>query len=384
MATKMATGNMKAMWVLLLSVTVVTALAPSAAAGQFKKPVYYELNGGPYQIISADFNNDGNLDLAVAQLANSMVGILLGKGNGSFQSALYFTAPNAVALAAGDFNGDHKLDLAVVESGGTGNGALGIFLGDGRGNFHKSVTYKLGPASAAVAVADFNGDGHLDIVVTNAGTNGNGSVMVFFGRGDGTFKAPTTYRLDQYPNVVATADLNGDHYPDLVVAQNIGSVTVLTNDGRGGFKKQRTYGATSGADGIAIADFRNKGILDLAVTGTPNTVAILLGNGDGTFGTATGYSTQVGNGYAQAVVAADFGGGGKIDLAVECTGNASALLYGNGDGTFQSPVPIKTRENGGYSLIFGDFNKDGALDLAMDALGSGDRVKSVAVLINAH
>jgi len=368
----------------LLVLVGLTAVAPSAAAGQFKKPVYYKLNGGPYQIISADFNHDGNLDLAVAQLADSSVGILLGKGNGTFHSAQYFTAPNAVALAAGDFNGDGKLDLAVVESGGTGNGALGIFLGDGKGNFHHSVSYKLGLASGSVAAADFDGDGHLDIAVTNAGANGNGSVMVFFGRGDGTFKAPTTYRLSQYPNVVATADLNGDHYPDLVVAQNIGSVTVLTNDGRGGFKKQRTYGATSGADGIAIADFRNTGILDLAVTGTPNTVAVLLGNGDGTFGTATGYSTQVGNGYAQAVVAAHFGGGGKIDLAVECTGNASALLYGNGDGTFQSPVPIKTRENGGYSLTVGDFNKDGFQDLAMDALGSGDRVSSIAVLINTQ
>jgi hypothetical protein len=84
----MATGNMKAMWALLLSVTVVTALAPGAEAGQFRKPVYYKLNGDPYQIISADFNNDGNLDLAVVQL--SMVGILLGKGNGTFRSAQYF------------------------------------------------------------------------------------------------------------------------------------------------------------------------------------------------------------------------------------------------------------------------------------------------------
>jgi len=369
----------------LLVLAGLTAVVPGAVAGQFKKPVYYQLNGDPYQIISADFNNDGNLDVAVAQLTatGGTVGVLLGKGNGTFHAARYFTAPNAIALAAGDFNGDGKLDLAVVETGGTGDGALAIFLGDGKGNFRKSARYRLGPASVAVAVADLDGDGHLDIVAINGGVKGNGSVEVFFGKGDGTFKAPKTYKLGAYPDFVATADLNGDHHPDLVVAQNLGSVTVFINDGRGGFKEQRTYGAANGADGIAIADFRNDGILDLAVSASPNTVAVLLGNGDGTFGTATGYSTQVGNGYARAVVAADFRLDGRVDLAVECDGNASAFLYGNGDGTFQAAIPIKTRIGGGVSLTAGDFNKDGFPDLAMDAIGTRRRV-SIAVLINGQ
>jgi hypothetical protein len=211
-----------------------------------------------------------------------------------------------------------------------------------------------------------------------------GEITIRQPQGDGTFKAPKTYKEGEYPDFSATADLNGDHHPDLVVAENLGSVTVLINDGHGGFKKQRTYAAASGANGIAIADFRHNGILDLAVSASPNTVAVLLGNGDGTFGTATRYSTQVGNGTANAVVAADFNRDGKLDLAVECDNGPSALLYGNGDGTFQPAVPIKTRENGGFSLTIGDFNEDGFPDLAMDALGSGDRVSSVAVLINTQ
>src|SRR5271155_2223215 len=144
----------------LLVLAGLAAAAPNTLAGQFKKPVYYELNGDPYQIVSADFNGDGKLDLAVVQL--SMVGILLGKGNGTFHSARYFSAPGAVALAAGDFNGDGHQDLAVVEYGGTGQSALGIFLGDGKGNFRNKATYELGVESLSVAVADFNGDGHLD------------------------------------------------------------------------------------------------------------------------------------------------------------------------------------------------------------------------------
>jgi len=369
----------------LLVLAGLTAVVPGAVAGQFKKPVYYQLNGDPYQIISADFNNDGNLDVAVAQLTatGGTVGVLLGKGNGTFHAARYFTAPNAIALAAGDFNGDGKLDLAVVETGGTGDGALAILLGDGKGNFRKSARYRLGPASVAVAVADLDGDGHLDIVAINGGVKGNGSVEVFFGKGDGTFKAPKTYKLGAYPDFVATADLNGDHHPDLVVAQNLGSVTVFINDGRGGFKEQRTYGAANGADGIAIADLRNNGILDLAMSAT-DAVAVLLGNGDGTFGTATLYSINVGNGGGNAVVAADFRGDGKVDLAVERGNGPSALLYGNGDGTFQAAIPIKTRENGGNSLTVGDFNKDGLPDLAMDAVSLPNRFAGVAVLINGQ
>ena len=272
----------------------------------------------------------------------------------------------------------------MVESGGTGDGALAIFLGDGKGNFRKSARYKLGPASGAVAVADFNGDGHLDIAATNAGVNGvGGSVMVFFGRGNGTFHAPEVYKFDGYLDAIATADLNGDHHPDIVAAADgSGYVTVLINDSRGGFKSQRTYNAAPGADGIAIADFRHNGTLDLAVSGS-HAVAVLLGNGDGTFGRATLYSTDVGTGDAFAVVAADFRGDGKLDLAVERDNGPSALLYGNGDGTFQTPVAIKTRIGGGFSLTVGDFNKDGFPDLAMDALGTRDRL-SVAVLIDAQ
>src|SRR5271170_715979 len=118
------------------------AVAPDAAAGQFKKPVYYNV-GSLDRIISADFNGNGYLDLAGADFFSGQVGILLGKGNGTFNPARYFSAPGAIALAAGDFDGDGHLDLAVVEYGGTGHSALGVFLGDGKGNFHNSATYTL-------------------------------------------------------------------------------------------------------------------------------------------------------------------------------------------------------------------------------------------------
>ena len=385
---KMATGNMKAMWALLLTVTVVTAVAPSAAAGQFKKPVYYQLNDTLDRVISADFTNDGNLDLTVAGFFSGQVAVLLGRGNGTFHSAQYFSAPGAFALAAGDFNGDHNLDLAVVEYGGTGNSALGIFLGDGKGNFRESATYTLGIESYSVAVADFDGDGHLDVAVANGfgyGKQGqDGSLMVFLGRGDGTFKSPANYKLPNRPCAVATGDLNGDHYPDIVVAEcNSDSAAVLMNDGHGKFKRTHTYGVGAGPNDVVIQDLGN-GTLDLVLSDPAGgSVAVLLGNGDGTFGKATLYSTlPLGAGNPFLVVVGDFNRDGNPDIAVAIANGKSgiAILYGDGDGTFQSPIFVAHPTGALAGLALGDFNKDGAPDLAVSAAAPNH----VAVLINTQ
>jgi hypothetical protein len=379
---KMATGNMKAMWALLLTVIVVTALAPTAAAGQFKKPVYYQSDGNVWGIVAADFNHDGILDLAFTDLYQ--VGIMLGKRDGTFEAARYFGAPNALRLAVGDFNGDHNLDLAVVESAGTGNSSLGIFLGDGQGNFKSAGTYELGVESTSLAVADFNGDGRLDVAVTSRlgyGKNGYvGSILVFFGKGDGTFGKPDTYWLGGQPYAVAAGDFNRDGHPDLAVVQFGGrSVSIFINDGNGKFTHTRTYKCGGEGDYVAIADLRHDGKLDLIISaGGAGEIAVLLGNGDGTFGNASFYTTEpLGQG-PQGVAIADFRGGNR-DIAVVLSNGYPGLFYGNGDGTFQPAVHITGVDYRGYALTAGDFKKGGRPDLAVVAISKG-----IAVLINAQ
>src|SRR5579872_6255601 len=99
---------------LLLALAVLAMAANSAAARQFKKPVYYKTSDNVWGMATADFNHDGKLDLAFAEFFTGQVGIMLGNGNGAFQSPRYFSVPGALQLAVGDFNGDNILDLAVV------------------------------------------------------------------------------------------------------------------------------------------------------------------------------------------------------------------------------------------------------------------------------
>jgi len=369
--------------ILLLALAGFTVLAQTALAGQFKRPVYYAAPGLPWALVTSDFNRDGNLDLAVADFGNQFVGTLLGKGDGSFRHGHSFSISpySPVALAVGDFDGDGTPDLAVVEYNGPTDGKLGIFLGNGDGAFHKSAEYSLGYEPLSAAVADFNGDGHLDVAVTNEGVNGKGSVMVFFGNGDGTFQKPTIYNLSAYPDSVAAGDLNGDGRPDLAVAEADVGVAILLNKGDGKFGKPVVYPVRpASVANVVIAEVNHDSYPDLVVA-TFQAVGVLLGKGGGKFGRAAIYSTSsiTQESSPAAVIVADFNADGNPDIAAVLFEADSALLYGKGNGTFKPVVPVKLRNPGGTALVAADFNGDHAPDLAIV-----ENFGYVAVLLNSQ
>jgi hypothetical protein len=226
--------------------------------GTFQAAVTYDSGGQyAYAIAVADVNSDGKPDLQVANWSSSSVGVLLGNGDGTFQAAVTYDSggQRTASIAVADVNGDGKLDLIVgnqCPSGSSCNltkdGNVGVLLGNGDGTFQTAMPYDAGGQGAlSVAVADVNGDGNADIVVANCsgsgcddGSGGNGTAVVLLGNGDGTFQAGAPYGSGgDDASSVAIADVNGDGKPDLLVTNQCassnncdnGTVGVLINIG---------------------------------------------------------------------------------------------------------------------------------------------------------
>ena len=305
--------------------------------GTFQPAVQYGVGESPFGIVAGDFNGDGHVDLAVA--SGVEVSVLLGNGDGTFQTQVtYAVGSSPGGLVAGDFNGDRKLDLAVVNRG---SNDVSVLLGNGDGTFQPQVTYAMGPGPESIVAGDFNGDGRLDL----ATMHDNGTVSVLLDNGDGTFQplSRPTNAVGLSPAAIVAGDFNADGKLDLAVVNSVSNdVSVLLGNGDGTFQPQVTYAVGLGPSAIVAGDLNGDGRTDLAVTGydpltNAGEVSILLGNGDGTFQPQVSYTVGAGAG---AIVAGDFNGDGRTDLAV--TGNdpltyagVVSVLLGNGDGTFQ-------------------------------------------------
>ena len=278
-------------------------------------------------MIAGDFNGDGKIDLITGQTESKDLSVLLGNGDGTFQKAVSYPAGGAVGgIVAADFNGDGKLDLAVSNQS---PGSLSILLGHGDGTFGAASTQSLGMALVGITAADFNGDGKLDLAIAD----NNSTVWLLLGAGDGTFGTPQSIALTGTLVGIASGDFNRDKHADLAVANlNAASVYVLLGKGDGTFQPATSLAAGRGAFAVTLGDFNSDGKLDIAVANNfevplQNDVSLLLGNGDGTF--AAAIPLGAGNN-AVGVVAADFTGNGKLDLAVANNGSPFASLLING------------------------------------------------------
>jgi FG-GAP-like repeat len=334
-----------------------------------------------FAVVTADFNGDGKLDLAVTGTNdpqnNPLVSILLGNGDGTFQSPVTYPisfSPGIIApMTTGDFNGDGKLDLAAGHS---------VLLGNGDGTFQPAIslpTQYVPSSSDLFVVGDFNGDGKLDLVALEQSV---GDLLVMLGNGNGTFTALTPISVTEDCNTVtgstcliynalSAADFNGDGVLDLVVAftplprdtgpVGSGTIAVYLGNGDGTFQTPVLTNAGPPQDyenlyQIAAADFNGDGKQD--VFGAVNSEgAVSLGEGNGMFNfSANGFSLAELLPYEPAFTG-DFNADGKLDVATD-----SNIALGNGDGTFQTP-PIAL--SGVNFQVAGDFNGDGRLDFVV-------------------
>ena len=329
--------------------------------------------GTPQAVAAADFDNNGVMDLVVANSSTNTVGVLLGNGAGSFAPAVsYPSGAQPAAVAVGDFNNDGKPDIAIVNRQ---DNTISVLIGTGSGAFLVAGTYPTGNGPDAIALADFDGDGNLDAAVTNLADN---TVSILLGNGNGSFNAHVDYPAGASPAALVAGDFNADGNLDLAVANDFinGTVSVLLGNGDGTLQPPVAY-ATGDSVALAAADFNGDGILDLAaVNETAQSLSVLLGNGDGTFQPSLMKLLEL---QPQGLAVGDLNADGTLEVVVVNRGEDSiSILPGYNNGSFGVSMDFDVAA-GPVALALGDFNGDGSLDVATVAAAGN----TISILLQA-
>ena len=327
--------------------------------GHFGAHVDFAAGVGPSFVAIGDLNADGKPDLVVACFNANTISVLLGDGHGAFGTAASFSTgfrPSCVVLR--DLNGDGKLDAVVSDSNASPTEAgISVLLGNGQGGFGARTDFSGMDHPQAIATADLNGDGKLDLAVACPGSS---SVALLFGDGHGVFTlSPTILPTNLFPSDIAIADLDGDGKLDIATA-NYGedTVSVMLGNGLGNFGARQDF--TGGGGSLAVADLNGDGVPDLAVANfTCNAISVLLGTGAAHFHTATVLHSL---GSPGAMATGDLNGDGRLDLAA-ANGNSVSVLLGGAQGFGQHmEYPAGTNA---VSVAIGDLNGDGKPDLVV-------------------
>jgi hypothetical protein len=300
--------------------------------GRFANQAVYAVGANPTYINTGDFNTDGNTDLVVTNSADNTISILLGSenGNGEFSEATTFAVgnyPNAISV--NDFNSDGKPDLAVAN---LNDSTVSILLNDGRGDFSNVTSFNVRSNPKSIDVGDFNNDGKIDLVTQS---KSNATISVLLGDGSGNFSLKDS-DVDYLPYTISVGDFNNDTKSDFVTTNfQANKVSVLLGNGQGGITTQTSFFVGTNPQIVKAVDFNLDGNQDLVTSNySSNNVSVLLGNGIGEFLTQTNFATDAS---PQFVNFGYFNNDGKPDLVtVSGINNTVSVLLNTTESTSTS------------------------------------------------
>ena len=347
----------------------------------FEEPVLHNFHtaeanpafGNTGKLELADLDGDGDLDVVAVVPGDDQLAVFLGDGTGDLAAPMFLVAPSSGVITIADVNGDNVPDL-LTHDGQT----IWLFLGNGDGSFQPHTTTPPVLNPSIIVAEDFDGDGHVDLVVSS----GRWAAISFLaGDGTGSFGSALWYRLG-ISGWIAAGDLDGDGILDIA-----GGPSVVRGNGDGTFQAREDHGFFGNfVSGTTITDLNSDGALDLvAVHHWGGILGVILGNGDGTFQTSATYAG--GGGFTSA--AGDLNLDGVPDVVTADTWLGTLSVHvGTGDGTLEPRFTLASGAWGFYTLGdvgIGDLNGDGRDDLVTIAAGNPEErtTRHVGVRLNA-